>query len=160
MWLWYAQREHDVEMASYWRQCDVVTSHWCRCDNVLAPGARWVSIFFVNKMLRAQENFLVNLTDLICIIMIIKMLKGVTVHDNTEKCDWSSWPVQVILFSKIYVMRARWQGNGRFVYLLRSVKLYIMCVFFPLNCRLLYNSCLFLLCTLLVYHVCCVLSFI
>ena len=48
---------------------------------------------FVNKMLIAQENFLINFTDELSIIMVIVMFKGVTLHDNTERGSWSSWPV-------------------------------------------------------------------
>ena len=47
----------------------------------------------MNKMLIAQENFLINFIDVLSIIMVTVMFKGVTLHDNTERGSWSNWPV-------------------------------------------------------------------
>ena len=62
---------------------------------------------FVNKMLIAQENFLINFTDVVSIIMAIVMFKGVTLHDNTERGCWSSWPVLDFFSSKTYEFEDR-----------------------------------------------------
>ena len=43
---------------------------------------------FVNKILIAQEYFLIIFTDVPGIIIVIVMLKGATVHDNTERGNW------------------------------------------------------------------------
>ena len=72
-------------MASYWRRCDVITSHRRRCDVVFGIGHPLGRHMFVNKMLIAQENFLINFTDVSSIIMIIVIFKGDTLHDNRER---------------------------------------------------------------------------
>ena len=41
------QRAHDVELASYWRQCDVLTSHGRQCGVCSTLCARWGEIFFL-----------------------------------------------------------------------------------------------------------------
>ena len=64
--------------------------------------------------------------------MVIVILKGATVHDNTERVTGGSDQYLVILS----FLRAKLLGVGRFVYLFLSVKLYIICVVFSLNCSL------------------------
>ena len=79
-----------MEMVSYWRRCNVITTHRRRCDVVFGTGHPLGRHVLVNKMLITQENCLINFTDVLSIIMVIVMFKGVTLHDNTERGCWSS----------------------------------------------------------------------
>ena len=63
----------------------MITSHRRRRDVVFGTGHPLGRHLFVNKMLIAQESFQINFTDVLSIIMVIVMFKGVTLHDNRER---------------------------------------------------------------------------